>query len=72
MYKEQFAIDIDTDGDYFVLNIKALSDTSFDEKNFLTRLQEQQLREDLSNEFGPLRDKIYEKAFCKVSDSVGL
>lgn len=50
----------------FVIKIKSLTDKIFDEILFMTKLQEQQLKETLNLQFGNLRETIYNKAFSLV------
>lgn len=50
----------------FVIKIESLTDKNFDEILFMTKLQEQQLKETLNLQFGNLREAIYNKAFSLV------
>lgn len=66
VFSNDFSILIDSKEHSFILNIKSLKDKIFDEVLFMTKLQEQQLREALNSQFGELREAIYKKAFSLV------
>jgi His-Xaa-Ser system protein HxsD len=52
----------------YIISVVNKSDKPFDWQVFNEQLQEQQLREILNSQFGPLRDAIYAKAFEKFKD----
>lgn len=66
LFNDDFTIDITTDEHSFILDIKSLSSIGFEEVPFLSKLQEQQLRETLNLQYGELREAIYKKAFSLV------
>ncbi len=63
LWQENFNINIAEDDDNYIISIVSKAGTDFDWDKFNSELQEQQLKEDLNNQFGTLRDAIYEKAF---------
>lgn len=66
LYHDRFTITIDSNEKSYTLEIGALKKDNFNEAEFLTSLQEQQLRELLNEQFGKLREAIYQKAFSLV------
>lgn len=66
LFKEDFTINIETDENSFILTIESLNSAVFSNANFITQLQEQQLRETLNSQYGELREVIYKKAFSLV------
>lgn len=67
LWQENFSIKISEDEYNFILDIIPKEDTSiFEQSKFLEMLNEQQLRENLSKDFGQLRNTIYQKAFSIV------
>lgn len=64
LWQEDFNIAISEDNNNFLLNIESKTQkVQFDFSAFNSTLQEQQLRETLNNQFGILRESIYNKAF---------
>lgn len=63
LWQKDFNIVIEEDEYNYILNILSVGDAVFNVENFNKELQEQQLRETLNNQFGMLRDSIYNKAF---------
>ncbi len=66
--QENFLIKISEDEYNYILDVIAITDSFFDEKNFFKLLNEQQLREILNAQFGKLREEIYHKAFSKFEE----
>lgn len=64
LWQQNFNILISEDEYNFILNVEAkTSKSEFDISKFNSKLEEQQLREQLNAQFGNLRDCIYKKAF---------
>lgn len=63
LWQKDFSIVIEEDEYNYILKITPNNGVVFNEENFNKELQEQQLRETLNNQFGRLRDSIYNKAF---------
>lgn len=63
LWQKDFNIVIEEDEYNYILNISSVGGAVFNVENFNKELQEQQLRETLNNQFGTLRDSIYNKAF---------
>lgn len=67
LWQENFSINISEDEYNFLLDILPKKDTCiFEKSRFFEMLNEQQLRENLISDFGPLRKAIYQKAFSIV------
>jgi len=65
-FNQDFAIGVNADEYSYILDIKPVKGIDFDEASFLSKLQEQQLRETLNLQYGKLREAIYKKAFSLV------
>ena len=64
-WRENFDIAISEDENNYVLQVKPRHENAvFNWDSFNSQLQEQQLREKLNEQFGGLRQTIYEKAFA--------
>ena len=64
LWQQNFIIIISEDEYNFILNIESkIENGMFDISKFNSELEEQQLREQLSMQFGNLRDCISKKAF---------
>lgn len=64
LWQEDFNIDIIEDEFNWVIDVKSKqADKEFCFDDFNRKVQEQQLRETLNNQFGSLRDSIYSRAF---------
>ncbi len=63
LWQEDFNINISEDENNYVLSVVSKTGTDFNWDKFNSELQEQQLKENLNNQFGTIRDAIYEKAF---------
>ncbi|MBR1984140.1 MAG: His-Xaa-Ser system protein HxsD [Clostridia bacterium] len=63
LWQEDFNINISEDENNYVLSVVSKTGTDFIWDKFNSELQEQQLKENLNNQFGTIRDAIYEKAF---------
>ncbi len=63
LWQENFCINISEDEYNYILSIDSKTGLDFDWNKFNSQLQEQQLRETLNNQFGEIRDAIYNKAF---------
>lgn len=63
LWQEDFSIKITEDENNYILSVVSKTGTGFDWDKFNSELQEQQLKENLNNQFGTIRDAIYEKAF---------
>lgn len=63
LWQKDFSIVIEEDEYNYILRITPNNGAIFNVENFNRELQEQQLRETLNNQFGRLRDSIYNKAF---------
>lgn len=63
LWQEDFSINISEDENNYILSVVSKSGATFDWNQFNSELQEQQLKETLNNQFGMIRDAIYEKAF---------
>lgn len=66
LFHDEFVIDINSDDKTYILTIKSINGCCFSEADFLSKLQEQQLREVLNKQSGSLREAIYKKAFSLV------
>lgn len=66
LYHDEYSITIDIDERVYILNVKPLKNALFSKEEFLSNLQEQQLREVLNEQSGKLREVIYQKAFSLV------
>jgi len=66
LYNNLYNFDINTDDKSYILEIDPSNNNIFDEVSFFSKLQEQQLREILNNQFGELRETIYQKAFSLI------
>ena len=66
LFSKDFTINIDADEYSYILNVNNLNSLDLDEVSFMTKLQEQQLREMLNLQYGELREVIYKKAFSLV------
>ena len=63
LWQEDFNINISEDENNYVLSVVSKTGTDFDWNKYYSELEEQQLKENLNNQFGTIRDAIYEKAF---------
>jgi His-Xaa-Ser system protein HxsD len=64
LWQEDFIINIVEDEYNWIISVESKhADKEFHFDNFNKKLQEQQLRETLNNQFGNLRDNIYNRAF---------
>ena len=63
LWQEDFNINISEDENNYVLSVVSKTGTDFDWNKYYSELEEQQLKENLNNQFGTIRDVIYEKAF---------
>lgn len=61
--QKEFNISITEDEFNYICNVEPKCDVAFDFSRFNNGIQEQQLRETLSSQFGELRNAIYSKAF---------
>ncbi len=68
LWQGKFCINISEDGNNYILKVIDKSDVVFDFDKFNMELNEQQLRENLNNQFGPIRDSIYKKAFSHFKE----
>jgi len=66
LFHDRFIMDINSNDKAYILTINSISDCSFNKVEFLSKLQEQQLREFLNEQSGSLREAIYKKAFSLV------
>lgn len=64
LWQEDFIINIVEDEYNWIINVESeQADKEFCFDDFNREIQEQQLRETLNNQFGSLRDSIYNRAF---------
>ena len=63
LWQEEFNIKISENENNYVLTVVSKAGTDFDWNKYYSELEEQQLKENLNNQFGTIRDAIYEKAF---------
>lgn len=63
LWQKDFNITIAEDEYNYILTVDSKNVDVFNAEQFNKELQEQQLRENLNNQFGNLRDYIYKKAF---------
>lgn len=66
LFSDNFSILLGSNEYSFSIKVEPLKDKFFDEILFMTKLQEQQLKETLNLQFGNLRETIYNKAFSLV------
>lgn len=67
LWQECFSINIKENEFNYVLEVVPIKpDMVFDENSFNMQLNEQQLRETLNEQFGSLRNAVYEKAFSII------
>ena len=66
LFHDNFTINFAFNDISYILTINSLNKAIFDKADFLSKLQEQQLREFLNEQSGKLREAIYQKAFSLV------